>query len=89
MQVADAQALILDCKEYYAPLITPFEAWVAFQDLDLDPTCYRMDLASVHEAAPGRFVADLGTAQLPVCICGRRPLGSARAAHGAAFHAMT
>lgn len=54
VQIADAQAHILDCKEYYAPLITPYEAWLAFQDLDLDPAAYRMDLACVHEVPAQR-----------------------------------
>lgn len=30
VMVADPQGMILDSKEYYAPIITPFEAYLAF-----------------------------------------------------------
>lgn len=45
MHVAEGQGLILDCKEYFAPIVTPYEAWLAFQGLQLDPASYRMDLS--------------------------------------------
>jgi diphthamide biosynthesis protein 2 len=54
VHVAEAQSLILDCKEYYAPIVTPYEAWLAFQDLDLDPAKYRMDLACLDEPVQTR-----------------------------------
>jgi diphthamide synthase subunit DPH2 len=45
VHVAEGAAIILDCKDYYAPIVTPYEAWLAFQGLDLDPADYRMDLS--------------------------------------------
>lgn len=49
VHIAEAQGLILDCKDYFAPIVTPYEAWLAFQDLDLNPREYRMDLACLDE----------------------------------------
>lgn len=47
VQVADAQAMVLDCKEYYAPIVTPFEAQLAFLDKAWDPSEYEMDFAAL------------------------------------------
>jgi hypothetical protein len=49
VHIAEAQGLILDCKDYFAPIVTPYEAWLAFQDLDLNPKEYHMDLACLGE----------------------------------------
>ena len=49
VHVEQGQGLILGCKEYFAPIVTPYEAWLAFQGLDLDPASYRMDLACLDE----------------------------------------
>lgn len=43
--VADPQGQILDSKEYYAPIITPHEAKIAFSDdLEWEQHAYRLDL---------------------------------------------
>jgi diphthamide synthase subunit DPH2 len=54
VHIAEAQSLILDCKEYFAPVVTPYEAMLAFQDVDLDPSHYRMDLQCLDDAEPSR-----------------------------------
>ncbi|KXZ56090.1 hypothetical protein GPECTOR_2g972 [Gonium pectorale] len=45
--VADAQGLILDSRDYLAPLVTPWEAAVALSGRHLDPEDYRMELTDV------------------------------------------
>eukprot|EP00889_Picochlorum_renovo_P003156 jgi/Picre1/30186/NNA_005555.t1 len=43
--VADPQGQILDSKEYYAPIITPHEAKIAFSDdLEWEQHAYRLDI---------------------------------------------
>ena len=49
VMVADPQGMILDSKEYYAPIITPFEAHLAFSgdaewtgDYSLDFSCLQV-----------------------------------------------
>lgn len=46
--VADPQGLILDSKEYYAPIITPYEAYLAFTDRFWSGS-YRFDFDFLHE----------------------------------------
>ena len=48
VMVADPQGMILDSKEYYAPIITPFEAHLAFAE-DAEWTGdYSMDFTSLQ-----------------------------------------
>ena len=48
VMVADPQGMILDSKEYYAPIITPFEAHLAFAD-DAEWTGdYSLDFSSLQ-----------------------------------------
>lgn len=44
--VADPQGMILDSKEYYAPIITPYEAMLAFsEDMEWEQHKYSLELA--------------------------------------------
>ena len=45
--VADPQGMILDSKEYYAPIITPFEAHLAFAGGAGWTGEYHLDFAAV------------------------------------------
>ena len=45
--VADPQGMILDSKEYYAPIITPFEAHLAFAGGAEWTGEYHLDFAAV------------------------------------------
>ena len=47
VMVADPQGMILDSKEYYAPIITPFEAHLAFAGGAEWTGEYRLDFAAV------------------------------------------
>lgn len=48
VMVADPQGMILDSKEYYAPIITPFEAYLAFSgEADWDGS-YSLDFTSLQ-----------------------------------------
>mmetsp|Transcript_822 Transcript_822/g.1981 ORF Transcript_822/g.1981 Transcript_822/m.1981 type:complete len:513 (+) Transcript_822:139-1677(+) len=47
MMVGCPQGLVLDSKEYYAPVITPHEAYIAFTGRDWDPGSYRLDFADL------------------------------------------
>ena len=48
VMVADPQGMILDSKEYYAPIITPFEAYLAFSgEADWDGS-YNLDFTSLQ-----------------------------------------
>ncbi|KAG2484510.1 hypothetical protein HYH03_016653 [Edaphochlamys debaryana] len=47
--VADPQGLILDCRDYLAPLVSPWEAALALTGRHIDPEAYRMDLPAVLE----------------------------------------
>ncbi|KAL0034135.1 hypothetical protein WJX79_011070 [Trebouxia sp. C0005] len=49
VMVADPQGMILDSKEYYAPIITPYEAYMAFcGDLEWDGD-YSLDFSALQE----------------------------------------
>jgi len=59
VMVGCPQGLVLDSKEYYAPVITPHEAVVAFTGRDWEPARYRLDFSglldpSVAEAVEGQ-----------------------------------
>lgn len=43
VMVADAQGLILDCKDYLAPIVTPWEAALALSGRQLQLPHYRLD----------------------------------------------
>ncbi len=46
--ISDPQGQILDCKEYLAPIITPYEAMLAFSpDSEWDERQYRLDFDGV------------------------------------------
>ena len=48
VMVADPQGMILDSKEYYAPIITPYEAHMAFSgDAEWDGD-YSLDFSSLQ-----------------------------------------
>lgn len=49
VMLADPQGLILDSKEYLAPIITPFEAALAFTGQSLDMQTYRLDFEPLLE----------------------------------------
>ncbi|GLI68211.1 hypothetical protein VaNZ11_012555 [Volvox africanus] len=49
VMVCDAQGLILDCRDYLAPLLSPWEAATAFLGRHLDPDDYRMEMRDVLE----------------------------------------
>lgn len=44
VMVADAQGVVLDCKDYLAPIITPYEAALAFTGRALALPRYRLDM---------------------------------------------
>ena len=60
--VADPQGMILDSKEYYAPIITPWEAMVAFSgdDRAWDHTKFSLELVVGLEGDDGDAVRDGG-----------------------------
>jgi diphthamide biosynthesis protein 2 len=45
--ISDPQAQILNDKEYLAPIITPHEALIAFNDATWDPSSYRLDFGGL------------------------------------------
>lgn len=47
--ISDPQAQILNDKDYLAPIITPHEALIAFNDLTWDPSSYRLDFGGLNE----------------------------------------
>lgn len=49
VMVADPQGQILDCKDYLSPIITPYEAMLAFSPAapDWDEAAYRLDFDGV------------------------------------------
>ncbi|GFR49364.1 hypothetical protein Agub_g11390, partial [Astrephomene gubernaculifera] len=49
VQVADPQGLLLDCRDYLAPLATPWEAGLAWAGRYLDWEDYRLGLGEVLE----------------------------------------
>ncbi|GIL79542.1 hypothetical protein Vretimale_12223 [Volvox reticuliferus] len=49
VMVCDAQGLILDCRDYLAPLVSPWEAAIALLGHHLDPDDYRMEMRDVLE----------------------------------------
>lgn len=51
VMLSDPQGLILDSKEYYAPVVTPFEAYLAFTDRPWPPggVGYRLDFGFLWE----------------------------------------
>lgn len=48
VMVADPQGMILDSKEYYAPIITPFEAYLAFSGTADWDGSYSLDFTSLQ-----------------------------------------
>lgn len=46
-----SQGQILDSKEFYAPIITPHEALVAFAGTSQDPAEYRLDFSALLSTA--------------------------------------
>ncbi len=46
VMIADPQGLILDSKDYLVPIITPYEAQVAFQERPWVGNC-RLDFATL------------------------------------------
>lgn len=58
VMVADPQGMILDSKEYYAPIITPFEAHLAFSG-DAEWTGdYSLDFSSL-QVSVSQLLSDL------------------------------
>lgn len=57
--VSDPLGHILDCKDYYAPIVTPYEALLALTGQHLQPGRYRLDFGPVldHAAAAGAAAA--------------------------------
>lgn len=68
VQVADAQAMVLDCKEYYAPIVTPFEAQLAFLDKAWDPSEYEMDFAALLDTRDDAGAASESGCVLPMLL---------------------
>ena len=66
VMVADPQGMILDSKEYYAPIITPFEAHLAFSGVTEWTGNYSLDFSSLQvsfgSSCPG-FFSTLGLSQ--------------------------
>lgn len=59
VHIASPQGVLLDSREFLAPIITPFEAEVAFRDLDWPHgRGYRLDLAPVTEDGAGTTSRD-------------------------------
>jgi len=57
VMVADPQGMILDSKEYYAPIITPYEAYMAFSgDLEWNGD-YSLDFSSLQVRADSSQVS--------------------------------
>lgn len=52
--VADAAGVLLECKEYLSPIVTPWEAALAFSGRQLALPAYRLDMraALVGRHAP-------------------------------------
>jgi diphthamide biosynthesis protein 2 len=51
VMVADPQGLLLDSKDYLAPIITPYEAWLAFTGQSLQLPTYRLDPAPLFASS--------------------------------------
>jgi diphthamide biosynthesis protein 2 len=49
VMVADPQGLLLDSKDYLSPIITPYEAWLAFTGQSLQLPAYRLDPTPLFE----------------------------------------
>jgi diphthamide biosynthesis protein 2 len=49
VMVAEPQGLLLDCAEYLAPVVTPYEALLALTDAPFDAAAYRLDYGPVLE----------------------------------------
>ncbi|GIL52269.1 hypothetical protein Vafri_8184 [Volvox africanus] len=49
VMVCDAQGLILDCRDYLVPLVSPWEAATALLGRHLEPDDYRMEMRDVLE----------------------------------------
>eukprot|EP00879_Flechtneria_rotunda_P019749 GHRR01020753.1.p1 GENE.GHRR01020753.1~~GHRR01020753.1.p1 ORF type:complete len:434 (+),score=158.75 GHRR01020753.1:401-1702(+) len=47
VMLADPQGLILDCKEYLNPIVTPHEAYLAFTGRPFDVASYRLDFGDL------------------------------------------
>lgn len=69
MVVADPQGLILDSRDYLAPLVTPWEAALALAGRHLDLADYRMDFGAVLVRGRARVLAVSVVVAVQGCLC--------------------
>ncbi len=80
VMVADPQGMILDSKEYYAPIITPYEAYMAFSgdlewngDYSLDFSSLQVRSATVYrcpiDLCQAEYTQASGMESVPCCLC--------------------
>ena len=65
VMVADPQGLILDCKEYLSPIITPHEAFLAFTGQPLELESYRLDYEALLKRHDGVLAEGMRTSGAP------------------------
>ncbi|KAK9905896.1 hypothetical protein WJX75_008313 [Coccomyxa subellipsoidea] len=76
--IADAQGQILDSKEFYAPLITPYEAQLAFApEGSVASDDYRLDFDALLSSADGLSISEQEAAPRFSLVDGGRYVGTA------------
>lgn len=63
VMLADPQGLVLDSKEYLAPIVTPHEALLAFTGQGLDAARYRLDFGDLLHLHQQQEQAAAGSAR--------------------------